>query len=155
MVPGTTLSLLFDVFVVSQKVRELQTVAMADAPLRPEEYAITSAVLELGPLSTSDLARHLGMPVTTAHDHVRNLLARGHGRRRRHTRDRRAWLIELSADGHAVHRESARLFDAAIRHLLPALTVDESDARQVLAAIALACDRATEVLRTEAADATG
>ena len=51
--------------------------AMAGSPLRPDEYAAYSVVFELRTVTMSELARRLGMPVTTAADYVRAMLTRG------------------------------------------------------------------------------
>ena len=49
------ISLLFDLFAVSNRVRVLLRQAMANAGLRPDEYAIYSAVFKVGPLTISEL----------------------------------------------------------------------------------------------------
>lgn len=150
--PDDELSLLYDVYVLSQQVRTLLTGAMQGAPLTPEEYALCSAVRALGPVSTSDLARALGMPVTTAHDHVRALLARGDLTRQRDPRDGRVWLLSLSRDGRRHHLAANRRFEPAMDRLRGALPMPESEARDVVRRLAAAVAAASDALAREAVD---
>src|SRR6185436_16617475 len=86
------LSILFDVFALGQRVRTLVALAMRDAGLRPDEYAAYSVVFESGPVTMTEMARELGMPVTTAADFVRTMQSRGHLQRDPHPTDSRAYL---------------------------------------------------------------
>src|SRR5215472_13162698 len=74
------ISLLFDVFAVSNRVRVLLRQGMANADLRPDDYAIYSAVFKAGPLTISELAAVVGMPLTTVSDYVQTMASRGHAR---------------------------------------------------------------------------
>jgi len=62
-------------------------------------YAALSAIGAFGPLTLTELASILGMPLTTASDVVRRLEGRGHARRGPHPADGRAQLLELTPDG--------------------------------------------------------
>jgi DNA-binding MarR family transcriptional regulator len=62
-------------------------------------YAALSAIGAFGPLTLTDLAAILGMPLTTASDAVRRLEARGHAARRPNPADGRSQLLELTKDG--------------------------------------------------------
>lgn len=150
-----SLSVLFDVFVTAQRVRRLLDFAMVAAPLKPDEYAVYSAIDQLGPLSATDLSRRLGMPLTTMSDYVRTVLNRGHATRRRNPRDRRAWLLSLTAEGDAAYRAAGALFDEAIDRVVPALAVSEVEARRALAAIGQACERALDELELAQLEETG
>ena len=94
--PDRHLSVLFDVFALGQQVRTLVTAAMAGCGLRPDEYAAYSVVFEAGSVTMTDLARQLGMPVTTAADYARAMRERGHVRRTPHPTDSRAYLLSLT-----------------------------------------------------------
>ena len=72
--PGT-LSPMYFLFAASQRVGALLAEALADAPLDAAAYAFYSALRETQPTSPTDLARHLGMPVTTVLDTLGSLLA--------------------------------------------------------------------------------
>lgn len=137
------LSLLFDVFALSQRVRGLLDTAMAGCGLRPDEYAAYSVVFESGPVTMTELARQLGLPVTTAADYVRAMRAREHVRRDPHPRDSRAYLLVLTAAGRQAHRRASNAFDKAHRALLAQLPGAEHDYRQALGELIGAVARVT------------
>jgi DNA-binding MarR family transcriptional regulator len=62
-------------------------------------YAALSAIGAFGPITLTELASLLGMPLTTASDVVRRLEARGGAQRRPHPEDGRAQLLELTDGG--------------------------------------------------------
>jgi DNA-binding MarR family transcriptional regulator len=62
-------------------------------------YAALSAIGAFGPLTLTELASLLGMPLTTASDAVRRLEGRGRVRRDPHPADGRAQLLELTEEG--------------------------------------------------------
>src|SRR6187401_790283 len=99
MPPGSRLSLLFDLFATEQRVRTLVMRAMADAELRPDEYAVYSVLFDDGPQTPTDLARRVGMPPTTMSHYVRALLERGHAVRELVPADRRSYRLALTAAG--------------------------------------------------------
>ena len=72
---------------------------MADAPLTPPDFAVTSALRLAQPCRPTDLARILGMRPTTLSNHLRRLGDRGLVRRRPDPHDGRAALIQLTAKG--------------------------------------------------------
>jgi MarR family transcriptional regulator, temperature-dependent positive regulator of motility len=139
-------SVLFDVFALGQAVKQLLLTTMADGPLRPEEYAIYSAIFELESLTPTQLAARLGMPLTTAVDHVRALEARGHARRVPNPRDGRSYLVVLTSDGLAAHRDANRRFELAYRAFAEALPGGEQLAAEHLADLRAAAERATLAL---------
>src|SRR6266498_497816 len=108
------ISFLFDLFTVGNQVRALLGQTMAGTGLRPDEYAIYSAVLEAGPLTISELAQVMGMPLTTVSDYVRTMAARGHALRSRNPADSRSYLVSLTEDGVAAHHAAMVAFVAAI-----------------------------------------
>jgi DNA-binding MarR family transcriptional regulator len=140
---GVWTSLLFDAFVLGQRSRTLVGAAMAGSPLRPDEYAAYSVVFELRTVTMSELARRLGMPVTTAADYVRAMRARGHVERLPHPTDRRARLLSLTPAGLQAHRAASHAFDAAADALsLELLPGTEDAARAMLQELADAAGRA-------------
>ena len=115
-------SLLFDVFVLGQRVRQLVAAGLADAPLRPEEYAVYSVVFEEEAVSPTAMATTMSMPLTTVADYVRLMESRGHARRIPNPRDGRSYLLVLTASGRRAHRETNRFFErvhAAFSTALP------------------------------------
>ena len=72
-------SLLFDLFAANQRVRALLTAAMDGAGLKPDEYAVYSALFEFEPISPTEIAATVGMPPTTLSHYIR-AMARQPGR---------------------------------------------------------------------------
>src|SRR6266581_9479614 len=126
------ISFLFDLFAASHRVRALLGQTMADAGLRPDEYAIYSAVLVAGPLAISDLAQLAGMPLTTVSDYVRTMTSRGHAHRSRNPADSRSYLVALTQDGASAHQAARVGFSDAINRIRKALPIPEQDLLQAL-----------------------
>ena len=121
------ISFLFDLFAASHRVRALLSQTMADGGLRPDEYAIYSAVQRAGPLTISELARMAGIPLTTASDYVRTMTIRGHARRSRNPADSRSYLVSLTEAGTTAHRAARVGFTDAINRIRKALPIPERD----------------------------
>jgi DNA-binding MarR family transcriptional regulator len=121
---------------------------MAESPLTPEEYAIYSAIFEDEAVTPTRLARRLGMPLTTAMDHVARLDVRGHARRMVDPHDRRATRIVLTAAGLTAHRGANLHFERAYAAFAAALAVQESDATTLLRQIRDAVDSARQPVVT-------
>lgn len=153
--PDRETSILFDVFVLGQRTKALVAAAMREAGLRPDEYAAYSVFFESGAVTLTDLARRLGMPVTTAADYVRTMLGRGHLTKDRHPTDRRARLLALTPAGTRAHRRASRAFEDAYQSLASELTVDEPAARQTLQALSTSADRALRSLEGRRAGRAG
>jgi DNA-binding MarR family transcriptional regulator len=154
MPPGSRLSLLFELFATEQRVRTLILRAMADAELRPDEYAVYSVLFDEGPQTPSDLARRVGMPPTTMSHYVGALLQRGHAEREVVPSDRRSYRLTLTPDGLAAHAAAGRAFRAADRRFADALRIDEDEARATLAAIGDAAVTAEGRLAADSIEAT-
>ena len=144
--PGADLrpdSLVYEVFVLGQAVKRLLETAMADGPLRPEEYAVYSVIFEAESVTPTAMAASLAMPLTTVMDWIGLMERRGHARRRRHPSDGRATLVILTAEGLRVHREANRRFEHAYRLLLETLPADERRLREALVVLREAALRAS------------
>ena len=133
--PRIRISFLFDLFATSHRVRALLGQTMAGTGLRPDEYAIYSAVLVAGPLAISDLAQLAGMPLTTVSDYVRTMTSRGHAHRSRNPADSRSYLVALTQDGVAAHQAARVSFAAAIDRVRQALPIPEQDLVRALHAL--------------------
>jgi MarR family transcriptional regulator, organic hydroperoxide resistance regulator len=129
------ISFLFDLFAAGHRVRALLGQTMAGAGLRPDEYAMYSAVLKAGPLSISELAQIVGMPLTTVSDYVRTMSGRGHARRSRNPADSRSYLVSLTEDGVGAHRAAMVGFAEAINRIRQALPIPEQDLIHTLHAL--------------------
>jgi DNA-binding MarR family transcriptional regulator len=154
MPPGSRLSVLFELFAAEQRVRTLVVRAMADAELRPDEYAVYSVLFDEGPQTPSDLARRVGMPPTTMSHFVRALLERGHAERRVVSSDRRSFRLALTPTGLQAHAAASRAFRAADHRFSAALRIDPEAARATLQAIGEAAGKAEASLAADAIDAT-
>jgi DNA-binding MarR family transcriptional regulator len=155
MPPGSRLSLLFELFATEQRIRTLILRAMADAELRPDEYAVYSVLFDDGPQTPTDLARRVGMPPTTMSHYVRALLERGHAVREIVTADRRSYRLALSAAGLGAHAAAGRAFREADERFRDALEIDEGAARETLAAIGDAAVSAEARLAADSMEAAG
>jgi len=98
-------SLLFDLFVASQRVRRVLADGMAGAGMRADEYAVYSLLFEHSPLTATEMAHHLGLPLSTVLDYLKAIDDAGHLHRLRHPDDARAVQLALNARG--VGRRSA------------------------------------------------
>jgi DNA-binding MarR family transcriptional regulator len=146
-VADARLSILFDVFALNQRVRTLLQIAMHDAGMRADEYAVYSVVFESGQVTMTEMARELGMPVTTAADYVRAMTARGHVRKDAHPADQRAYLLSLTAVGVRAQKKASQSFErgyqALVRELPP---LGEADTRVVLQRLTASAARAADGL---------
>jgi DNA-binding MarR family transcriptional regulator len=152
------ISLLFDVFVVHQRVRSLLARALAGTELRADEYAVYSVLFERGSLTPTQLAASLAMPVTTILDYLRVMTRRGHIQRARNPADGRSYKVALTAGGRDVHQRTSAVWNVAVRGLEDALAMPEPQVRAALqalddaAATALARLANTELRDTELPD---
>ena len=151
--PGRNISLLFDLFALNQRLRRLLSLALADAGLRADEYAVYSLLFEQGPLTATEMARRMGMPLTTVLDYLRAMDARGHLRRARHPRDGRAQQLSLTLAGTAEHRRTNRAWEVMRVRLEASLPIPQRDVRRALQALDDAVIAALDELGSESADA--
>ena len=146
------ISLLFDVFVLNQRLRPLLTRALVGTGMRPDEYAVYSLLFDVGPLTPTEMARQMGMALTTVLDYVRSMVARGHATRRAHAADGRAFQLRYTAKGLAAFHEASDAWNRALAPLEPALSIPAKDVRRALHALD---DAAAETLRTFMRDSIG
>ena len=150
--PGREISLLFDLFVVNQRVRRLLSAALTDVSLRADEYAVYSLLFEQGPLTATEMARRMGMPLTTVLDYLRAMDDRRHLRRQRHPRDGRAQQLSLTIAGVTEHRRTNRAWELMRVRLEESLSVPTKDVRRALHALD---DAVVTALARLEADAVG
>ncbi|MEO8626231.1 MAG: hypothetical protein ABI452_05985 [Candidatus Limnocylindrales bacterium] len=127
-------SLLFDLFAANQQVKTLLTVAMADAGLRPDEYAVYSGVFEFAPIAPTDLAAVVGMPPTTLSHYIRHMRELGHLIEKRDPADGRSRALSLSPSGLAAHRRANRAFEVAYAAFVQRIR-SETRVKNALAAV--------------------
>ena len=145
--PGARTSILFDVFVLGQRARGLVNQAMHDSGLRPDEYAAYSVVFETQPVTLTEMAEQLAMPLTTVAEYVGAMTERGHVAKRPDPNDQRARLLTLTPAGIRAHRQASRTFERAHAALLRELPpLDENAVRDVLQRLAGSAERALDAL---------
>ena len=133
--PGRDISLLFDLFVVNQRVRRLVSDALAGVSLRADEYAVYSLLFEQAPLTATEMARRMAMPLTTVLDYLSAMDARGHLRRQRHPHDGRAQQLSLTMAGVTEHRRTNRAWEVMRKRLEASLPMSEKSIRRALPAL--------------------
>ena len=94
---------------------------MADAGLRPDEYAVYSVLVDDGPSNPTRMAEATGVPPTSMSNYVRAMVDRGHAERVRNARDGRSVVLSLTASGRAAHRRANRAFEEANDRFLAGL----------------------------------
>jgi len=129
------ISLLFDVFVLHQRVRALLARALVGSELRADEYAVYSVLFERGSLTPTQLAASLAMPVTTTLDYIRVMTRRGHIRRARNPSDGRSYMVSLTMEGLIAHRRTNAAWNVAVGRLEQALGVPQAQVREALQAL--------------------
>ena len=150
--PGREISLLFDLFVVNQRVRRLLAGALADVGLRADEYAVYSLLFEQAPLTATEMARRMGMPLTTVLDYLRAMDDRRHLRRERHPKDGRAQQLSLTMAGITEQRRTNRAWEVMRVNLERSLPIPAKDVRRALQALD---DAVIAALARQEADAAG
>jgi len=133
--PARQISLLFDLFVLNQRIRRLVTAALAEVSLTPDEYAVYSLLAEQGPLTATEMARRMAMPLTTVLNYLRAMDARGHLRRQPHPRDGRAQRLSLTIHGVTEHQRTYRAWGVMWTRLKRALPMAPQDIRVALQAL--------------------
>lgn len=142
--PEGELSVLFDLFVAGSAAGELLAPTMAPTGLTAAQYAEYSIVQVHGPMSVTRFAEVARVPLTTASDTLRAMERRGHVLRVRDPMDRRAWLVELTREGHAAHGTARRAFRTAVRRVRARLGDREPQVREALQLLAAACSDAAK-----------
>jgi DNA-binding MarR family transcriptional regulator len=128
-------SLLFDLFVVSQRVRRVLAEGMAGSGMRPDEYAVYSLLFMHGPLTATEMSRQLGLPLSTALDYLNTIEAAGHLSRSAHPDDARAIQIALNARGVAAHKRAHHHWEVVRKRLEGALSMPGGQVRAALQAL--------------------
>lgn len=135
-------SLLFDFFVTSQRLRRVLTEAMAGSGMRPDEYAVYSLLFDNGPLTATEMADFLAMPLSTVLDYVKAMTAAGHLVRTSHPFDGRALQLSLNRSGIAAHRRAHAQWEVVRRRIEGGLSTPVPGIRRSLRALDDAADAA-------------
>jgi DNA-binding MarR family transcriptional regulator len=142
------ISLLYDFFVTAQRLKRVLADAMSESGLRPDEYAVYSLLLERGPLTATQMAEYLGMPLTTVLDYIRSMTAAGHVVRTAHPFDGRATELSLSRAGLRAQRRANAHWEVVRKQIEENLPVAIKDIRRALRALDDSVDSALLVPKT-------
>ncbi|HEX5578927.1 MAG TPA: MarR family transcriptional regulator [Candidatus Limnocylindria bacterium] len=150
----TRSSLLFDLFAANQRVRSLLTAAMEGSGLKPDEYAVYSALFEFEPISPTEIAAVVGMPPTTLSHYIRAMRERGHLDERRNPQDSRSRVLTLTVAGRSAHRRANQAFEQAYRRFMEGIG-DQAAVRAALAEVEAAAADGLARLTNDARARTG
>lgn len=153
MAKRADVSLLFDFFVTSQRLRRVLSEGLAGSGMRPDEYAVYSLLLERGPLTATEMSEFLGMPLTTVLDYLREMTDSGHLVRTSHPFDRRAVQLSLNRRGLAAQRRANAHWEVVRRQIEEDLSLPVGTVRSALRALDESAERAGRRLRTTRARA--
>jgi DNA-binding MarR family transcriptional regulator len=128
-------SLLFDLFVVSQRVRRVLADGMAGAGMRADEYAVYSLLFMHGPMTATEMASQLALPLSTTLDYVKALDASGHLHRIPHPDDGRAVQLALNARGVAAQTRANQHWEVVRKQVEGSLRLPKAEVRAALQAL--------------------
>jgi DNA-binding MarR family transcriptional regulator len=140
-------TILLDVFATNQKRERLIEAALAGTDLPPEDYPLYVFVGTTGPLTPTELAREVGMPLSTLLFRVRRLEERRHVERIPNPDDRRSYLLRLTPSGERILAWARPLFRAR------ALAVEARLGDERVAALREALTELGDAIERELADA--
>jgi DNA-binding MarR family transcriptional regulator len=129
------ISLLFDFFVTSQRIRRVLSDAMAESGMRPDEYAVYSLLFDKGPLTATEMAEAVGMPLSTVLDYLKAMSSDGHIDRMPHPSDGRALQLRLSRTGVAAHRRAHDHWEVMRKQIERNLSLPVGQVRRALQAL--------------------
>lgn len=144
-------SLLFDLFVASQRIRRVLADGMAGSGMRADEYAVYSLLFMHGPLTATEMSHQLGLPLSTVLDYLKAIDEAGHLRRIRHPDDGRAVHVALNSRGVAAQARANAHWEVVRKQVEGSLGMPKGEVRAALQALD---DAAAAVLETRSREAT-
>jgi DNA-binding MarR family transcriptional regulator len=106
-----------------------------DQDLVAREFALYSTLFGLEQATTTETAKVLGLPLTTASDQLNRLVSRGHATRAVNPADRRSHVFALTEEGRRVTRAHFETFGAMARRIRRRLPMPEATIREGLVAL--------------------
>ena len=143
-------SLLFELFVVSQRVRRVLADGMAGSGMRPDEYAVYSLLFTEGPITATEMAQQLGLPLSTVLDYLKAVDAAGHLDRDRHPDDGRAVQVALNSKGIAAQVRANKHWEVVRKQIEGSLRMPKTQVRAALVALDDAAATALSAARDRA-----
>src|SRR5260370_22359935 len=143
-------SLLLELFVVSQRVRRVLADGMAGSGMRPDEYAVYSLLFMEGTMTATEMAQQLGLPLSTVLDYLKAVDAAGHLDRDRHPDDGRAVQVALNSKGIAAQFRANKHWEVVRKQIEGSLRMPKTQVRAALVALADAAATALRAARDRA-----
>jgi DNA-binding MarR family transcriptional regulator len=140
-------SVLFDLYVAFQLTAQLLEIELTGAELPVEDFALYSALAHFEQATPTQLAQHLGMPLSTLLFRFGKIEARGHGTRERNPRDGRSSLLGLSARGRRAAALTRPRFDEALLSVHRHLVLDRDAVQDAIGDLARAVGEALDEAR--------
>lgn len=135
MAKRADISMLFEFFVTSQRLRQVLSDALKEAGMRPDEYAVYGLLYEKGPLTATEMAELLAMPLSTVLDYLRAMTVAGHVVRTSHPFDGRATQLSLNRSGTAAHNRANHHWEVARKQIEEGLSIPIAQVRRALRAL--------------------
>ena len=130
--------MLFDLYVAAQLTGQLLELELGAGEIPAEDFAVYNAVVHFERVTPTQLAQHLGMPLSTLLFRFAKIEARGHGVRERNPRDRRSSLLGLNARGREAFDVAKPRFNDVLQAIHRHLSVDRDAVQDGLADLARA-----------------
>jgi DNA-binding MarR family transcriptional regulator len=131
-------SILFDLYVASQLTGQLLEVELAGGEVPVEDFALYNALVHFERATPTQLAKHLGLPLSTLLFRFGKIESRGHGVRERNPRDGRSSLVGLSAEGRRAFDLTRPGFLDALRSIHRHLALDGDAVQDAVAELSRA-----------------
>jgi len=129
--PRQRIGLLFQIYRTHLLSSRLVGRALEPTGVRGDDYAAYSYLLH-GPMTLTELAEGVGMPLTTAAGYVRRFDGRGHIVKTPNPADGRSKLLSLTEDCRAWVLETARIFTKTVDHLDAIMAGNGIDAAELI-----------------------
>ncbi len=123
------------------------TDGLAPSGMRPDEYAVYGLLFEKGPLTATEMADFLGMPLTTVLEYVKEMTRGGHLVRTAHPFDGRAVQLNLNRAGIAAHNRANAEWERVRRPIEENLSMPIKTVRKALRALDDSADLAGRRLK--------
>jgi DNA-binding MarR family transcriptional regulator len=131
-------SILFDLYVASQLTGQLLELELAGSEVPVEDFALYNALVHFERATPTQLAHHLGMPLSTLLFRFAKIEGRGHGVRERNPRDGRSSLLGLSTGGRTAFDRTRPGFLDAVSSIHGHLALDGDAVQDAVAELSRA-----------------
>ena len=140
-------SVLFDLYVASTLTGQLIELELTGSDVPAEDFVLYNALVHFERATPTQLARHLGLPLSTLLFRFGRIESRGHALRERNLRDGRSSLLGLTPEGERVFDAAKARFTDALIGVRRHLSLDETVVQDAVADLARAAGAALEEAR--------